>query len=388
MKPKKIKWLFLSNFILMAVFLMFSCRKEKERPQLIYKPPIAVVVDSSSAVIIMNKMGVGFNLGNTFDRVQHSTNPTTIYPIIDLYYNAGLRHIRIPTTWMDGFSNNTLADANGNLNTSHPRFVQLKQVIDYALTKKDMYVIINTHHEYRLKNNYDGSDNMDKMFSNLWTGIANHFKSYPNKLIFEILNEPEGKFGHFSNAPGTINPRLAEPTRLTRRINRIGFEAIRSTGGENAHRIIMIAPNGRGNIYELKYVYPSREFLPGGGKDIYLAAQVHTYDPINFCLENGSNANYSPVNVNTLIVGLVKHAKDNLGIPVNYGEFGVGRITATEAERNSDVVRDYYRTMVTAIRKENMSATVWDDRGWFKLVSVNNNIPTFTFDIVPSFMRK
>jgi hypothetical protein len=81
-------------------------------------------------------MGTGFNLGNTFDYALQSTSPASIYPIIDLYANVGMKHIRIPVTWMDGFGGNTLANTNGTINFSHARFVHLKSVIDYAISKK------------------------------------------------------------------------------------------------------------------------------------------------------------------------------------------------------------------------------------------------------------
>jgi endoglucanase len=87
-------------------------------------------------------MASGFNLGNTFE-TNTSNSPTfaSVKPIIDLYYDAGMRHVRIPVTWVEGFSSN-IADANGNVNTSHPRLLELKAVVDYALSKK-MYVVIN-----------------------------------------------------------------------------------------------------------------------------------------------------------------------------------------------------------------------------------------------------
>ena len=123
-------WLMHLTFAFL-VFL-FSCSKDAgQTPPAVINPPVITSFVSAAAVI--DSMGTGFNLGNTFDYALQSTTPTSIYPIIDLYANAGMKHIRIPVTWMDGFSGNTLADASGNINFSHARFIQLKAVIDLSL---------------------------------------------------------------------------------------------------------------------------------------------------------------------------------------------------------------------------------------------------------------
>ena len=124
----------ISIIFIFFLFLSFtSCSKDQD----IITPVIEPSVIKASSVI--DSMGTGFNLGNTFDLASHSTTPETIYKIIDFYYNAGMRHIRIPVTWMEGFGGNTIANANGQINFQHARFIQLKTVIDYAIAKKCMW---------------------------------------------------------------------------------------------------------------------------------------------------------------------------------------------------------------------------------------------------------
>jgi endoglucanase len=359
------------------VFL-FSCSKDaNSSPPSVIAPPVTTTFVSAAAVI--DSMRTGFNLGNTFEYALQSTNPSSIYPIIDLYANAGMRHIRIPVTWMEGFNGNTLADANGTINFSHPRFIQLKAVIDYAISKK-MFVVLNTHHEYWLYDNYNGTAQYNTAFTNLWTGIATYFKDYSPFLIFEVLNEPQGVFGDWN---GGASPSSSGALALTRQINQVGYDAIRATGGLNTNRVIMVSPNGMGNHYQLDDVYPSVASLPGGGTDHYLSFQVHTYDPWAFCGETGSNASWPGSNsiVNSL-VAISNYAK-TLNVPVNYGEFGVGR-NANASERNTDIVREYYRTMRLTCLSKKMSPTVWDDRGWFGLVTPTGS--SFLYNIVPNMM--
>ena len=336
--------------------------------------------DKASTVI--SSMGTGFNLGNTFDYELHETTPKSIQPIIDLYYEAGMRHIRIPVTWMDGFKGNTLADTNGNINFDHPRFIQLQAVIDYAI-QKNMYVTLNAHHENWIYKHYGNSKKYDAAFANLWNHIASHFKNYPQLLIFEILNEPQGNFGDWT---GNTKPDDAYGLALTRQVNKTGYQAIRKTGGLNQTRVIMVSTNAWGNHMQLSKVYPIKDSLPAKGQDPYLAVQLHTYDPWTFCGQTGSNSAYpGSKTIETSIRKVAAHAR-LLCIPVNYGEFGVGR-DINKAERNTDSVREFYRTIRLTTLSEKMSNTAWDDRGWFGLTQ-SDNMGNYNFvdNIVPSMM--
>ena len=357
------------------VFLTAACSKNSDLPVIpspVVTPPIVTPVivpavippintNSTTAKEIIADMATGFNLGNTFDNNINTPTFETVKPIIDLYFDGGMRHIRIPVTWMQNFSPN-LADDNGNVNFTHPRLLELKAIVDYALAKK-MYVEINTHHEHWLKNNYDGTATNDAKFAKLWTGIATFFKDYPKQLIFDVLNEPGGKMGQWSG--GFPIPTGAKELSFTRQVNKVAYDAIRATGGNNATRVIMVEPNGQGNQNQISGVYPDKASLPGGGTDAYLAFQVHTYDPWAFCGETGANSAFPG---STTIESAIKKAGIHstlVDVPINYGEFGVGRTAGTE--RNTDVVRGYYKSVRTTCLAQKMSLTAWDDRGWLGL---------------------
>nr|WP_294894004.1 glycoside hydrolase family 5 protein [uncultured Pedobacter sp.] len=389
----------LLTLVLSVIFLsVVSCSKSKNSITPIVPitptppPPTSTVIppintNSTTAKEIIKDMSGGFNLGNTFDLQSSSNSPTltAIKPIIDLYYDAGMRHIRIPVTWTEGFTSN-IADANGNVNYQNSRFLELKAVIDYALSKK-MYVEINAHHEHNLKNNYDGSAVYNNKFKTLWTGIATYFKDYPKQLIFDVLNEPDGALGQWSGN-GAVYPLPTNPNclALTRQLNKVAYDAIRAVGGGNTTRIIMVEPNGQGNQGMIEETYPDKASLPGGGTDAYLAIQVHSYDPWAFCGETGSNSAFPGSSTISNAINKVALQSTILDVPINYGEFGVGRKTGTE--RNTDLVRGYYKTVKTATLAQNMSYTVWDDRGWFALIAANGNGGyTFTNNIVPSMFQ-
>lgn len=375
---------------LLLFSVLMSCKKKSVTPTpspIVVVPPTPIPpinTNSTTAKEIIADMGGGFNLGNTFESSINATTPAVLKQIIDLYYDAGMRHVRIPTTWMEGFSNN-LADANGNLNTAHSRLLELKEVIDYALAKK-MYVVLNTHHEHWIKNYYDGTSAFDTKFKQLWTGIATFFKDEPKQLLFDVINEPEGKLGQWS---GTTYPLPTDATQLawTRQVNKAGYDAIRATGGNNLTRVIMVEPNGQGNQGMIEEVYPDKASLPGGGTDAYLAIQVHTYDPWAFCGETGNNASWpGSATIENAIKKVGVHSA-LIDVPVNYGEFGVGRQTNT-TERNTDIVRGYYRLFKITCKAQNMSYTAWDDRGWFGLIYKNGTVYAFSNNIVPTMMAQ
>jgi endoglucanase len=379
--------------VLILCITGLSCSKKTNPvtppPVIVVPPPAPVPIppinaNATTAKEIIVDMAAGFNLGNTFENNINATTPAINKQIIDLYYEAGMRHVRIPTTWMDGFANN-LADVNGNLNTTHPRLLELKEVVEYALAKK-MYVVLNTHHEHWIKRHYDGSAAYDTRFANLWSGIANFFKTSPKQLLFDVINEPEGTLGQWSGTTYPL-PTAAQQLAWTRQLNKTGYDAIRATGGNNATRIIMVEPNGQGNQGMIEEVYPTKASLPGGGTDAYLAIQVHTYDPWAFCGQTGSNTAWPG---NTSIENAIRKVGVHsvlIDVPVNYGEFGVGRQSNT-AERNTDLVRGYYKLFRVTCKAEKMSYTVWDDRGWFGLIYKNGSVYAFSNNIVPSMLAQ
>jgi aryl-phospho-beta-D-glucosidase BglC (GH1 family) len=260
-------------------------------------------------------------------------------------------------------------------------------VVDYALAKK-MYVVLNTHHEHWLKDNYDGTAAFDTKFAKLWNGIATFFKDSPKQLLFDVLNEPEGAMGQWSGT-GYPLPTNAAAIDLTRKINKVAYDAIRATGGNNTTRIIMVEPNGQGNQGMIEEVYPTKASLPGGGTDAYLAIQVHTYDPWAFCGQTGSNAGWPGSATFENAIKKVGVHSVLIDVPVNYGEFGVGRQTNT-AERNTDLVRSYYRIFNITCRAQKMSFTAWDDRGWFGLIYRPSATSPYGFsnNIVPTMMAQ
>lgn len=64
-----------------------------------------------------------------------------------------------------------MTDYWGNINTNNQRFKDMVLSVDDALSL-GLYVVINTHHEEWLKDNYDGSTIYHDRFANLWNQMA------------------------------------------------------------------------------------------------------------------------------------------------------------------------------------------------------------------------
>lgn len=321
-------------------------------------------------------MGVGINLGNTFDAnyLPHDAHITKAQ--VDLYAHAGFTHIRIPVTWRDHFPEPLIDDA-GRLDTESPRFKSLQATVDHALSL-GLYVILNTHHEMWLKHHYTGpGDDLGRRFADMWKAIATHFADRGDRLMFEVLNEPEGTMGDWS---GGLDPHDPVALERTRSINLLGYQAIRSIPG-NRYRIILIAPNGMGNYSMIQEVYPRPEDLPGGGRDPYLMVTLHTYDPWDFCGQDGSNSVYldrdQPLqalrrDIDERIDATARWA-EHMPVAVHFGEYGIGRKDA--GQRDHTIVREYYRYLTHAILQKGWAASVWDDRGWFAITNQDYDAP-------------
>lgn len=178
--------------IRIAIFLcwimilpMYGCSKDNDTPE--PSNPTPKPINREQAFEINKKLGCGINLGNMYEdnfSTDDAGNPWN--PLRDEYFNIisdlGFKHVRIPIRW----ETRSAETAPYKINE---KFLQhIKSKVDMAL-KKDMYVIINMHHHEKLLTDPYGQK---ARFLAQWEQIAEFFKGYSDKLVFEILNEPTG----------------------------------------------------------------------------------------------------------------------------------------------------------------------------------------------------
>ena len=202
----------------------------------------AADIKTFSADDFFSEARVGWNLGNSLDSHYKSPgapnlseetvwgNPKVSQELIDFVQAQGFNVIRIPVTW----SNHTYKDSNVIYEEWLDR---VKEVVDYAYNK-GMYVMINTHHDdkvlYAGINDQIVYNEVKATAADYWRQIANKFKDYDEHLIFEAYNEIDNKqnswvFSDFA-------------AKQVNTLNQIFVDTVRSTGGNNRYRLLVISP--------------------------------------------------------------------------------------------------------------------------------------------------
>ena len=184
-------------------------------------------------------------------------------------------------------------DAKGKVDAAWMQRVH--QVVDYVLNT-GMYCLLNVHHDtgdgsthwlHASMNTYN--DTKDK-FEYLWQQIAEEFKEYGEKLLFEGYNEMLDEYNSWCfasfAAPGRYDAASsADSYNAINSYAQSFVNAVRATGGNNSQRNLVVntyaAANGYGNwnphlkdpLTEMKYpVDPA-----GTG---HIAFQVHFYPSV------------------------------------------------------------------------------------------------------------
>ena len=159
--------------------------------------------------------------------------------------HEGFDHVRVPVGWQH------YAGPGPDFTLSP----QIFAMVDYAVTNtlaNGMAVMINIHHFDELDADPQGATDE---FIALWRQIAAHYAGYPEKLAFELDNEP-----HQNATTALMNPIYARAIAVIRE--------------SNPHRTLFVEPGGWGSIGELKNLV-----LP---PDDNIIASVHCYDPFYF----------------------------------------------------------------------------------------------------------
>ena len=233
-----------------------------------------------SAMDLVKDMKVGWNLGNTLEAAGGETgwgNPVTTKKMIEEIKKAGFNTIRIPVRWDENYE-----DANYNIKSDYMKRVET--VVNYALAN-DMYAIINIHHN-KIQGEMDEANKAAVINegSIVWNQVANYFKDYSDKLIFETINEPR----HVEDWVGKT-----EYYNVVNEYNAKMLSVMRSTGGNNEKRLVMMPTYCASADYDKV----SDMVVP---KDDNVAVSIHAYSPYNFAL-NDADGSQVPLEM------LIKH---------------------------------------------------------------------------------
>jgi len=323
----------------------------------------APVGTDPTAVEAAAAMGRGVNLGQMFESTQHPRTLEAASAKIDAYYARGFRNLRIPITWTEVIDGDLLVtDATtGEVNREHPRLAVIESVVDYALSKPDLFVIINAHHEVALK-----TQSRSAVLERLWQDIADIFGDRDHRLLFEILNEPHRE------------DSSAMPAADLRLMTGLAYDKIRAT---DAERIILFGGNQWFAANEVPTVWTSLDEV-GGGNDPYVMATFHHYDPWTFCGDNQGTYNdaWTDANQSGPMNTMVTWANTvGAGVPVHIGEWGVGWGSVYSTLTCNNIREWYTKFHSVHAGPLGIPTSVWDDGGWFKIFDhatgdYNNNL--------------
>lgn len=208
--------------------------------------------EMTDSIAFAQSIGRGWNLGNTFDACEKQStekagleaetmwgNPETTRELIAYVKECGFESIRIPVTWAQHMS-------DGPDYTIDPLWLdRVAQVVHWAL-ELDLKVILNTHHEdaFWLIADDENKELSAEILRRVWSQICEKFASCDESLIFETMNEPR-VFG--SEDEWTGNEETREAVNY---LNSAALEAIRSSGGNNAERYVMIPTFAASGLYK------------------------------------------------------------------------------------------------------------------------------------------
>lgn len=317
--------------------------------------------DAPTAAEVLSQMGVGWNLGNTFDawgapdpRDNETCwgNPETTKEMIDAVRAQGFDTLRIPVTWSEH-----LGDAPDYAIDSE-WLDRVAEVVDYAYDE-GMFVILDTHHEpdFWLKPQNDGLDSVKEELAAIWTQLAERFAEYDYRLLFEGMNEPRIKGSPTEWSGGTDEGRAA-----VNELNKVFVDTVRATGGENATRCLIICPYG--NSVTTSTI--SQLEVPD---DQYVMVSAHLYTPYVFTYEPDSgNVNEWTGALKKDITWAAGQLDTNLiskGIPVIVTEMGAVRKTYTADDgsetQNTEQVVKWLADYMEVMNQYGIKCVWWDN---------------------------
>ncbi len=334
-----------------------------------------------TAIQLSKLMGNGINLGNTMEAYGHKElgtkadiskyetfwgQPITTQEMIDSMKEAGFDSLRIPVAWTNGMD-----FESGDYTIRKELLDRVEEIVNYAL-KNDMYVMVNDH--------WDGSwwgmfgsaqqstrDEAMKMYVSMWTQIAERFKSYSDYLIFESANEELGDRLNdvdICKDSGTLSKD--ECYEMANKINQKFVDTIRSTGGNNKERFLLIA----GYNTDIESTCDDRFAMPTDTAKDKLLLSVHYYTPWSYCGSSsitkwGRVKDYEEQN--RLLEKMTKFTKQGYGIVI--GEYAVLIEDGTVKEN----MCDFYNNLLDNCDIYGYTPMLWDCNSVFNRIKMEFN---------------
>ena len=288
-----------------------------------------------NAIEVTELMGNGINLGNTMEAYGRATygvgadtskyettwgQPVTTQEMVNGMKAAGFDTLRVPVAWTNAMN---YEDGDYTINQSY--LDRVGEIIDYAINA-DMFVIVNDHWDGGWWGMFGSATEVTRnaamdMYIEMWTQIAKEYGDRSYKLIFESGNEELGNRLNDKDVCADSGSLSEDECYATaNKINQAFVDTIRSTGGNNADRFLLIA----GINTNIANTCDARFQMPTDTVEDKLLLSVHYYDPSNYCIftsveDWGTKQEYQYMN-DTLAM-LKQFTEQGVGVVI--GEWGV-----------------------------------------------------------------
>ena len=325
-------------------------------------------ISSKSAEQLFNEITIGLNIGNSLDccpadNRNDGSKPTSYYEtcwsnpliteeLVQSIHNSGFNAIRIPVTWYY----NTYESDTGELMIRTQWLERVAEVIDMCLAN-NLYVILDSHHDGSiLWADINDIEYVSKNAHSLWSQIAEYFKSYDHRLVFESYNELNTKNNNWQYINNAV-----EATNI---LNQIFVDVVRESGDKNSDRVLICSTYLNETTDEAlnDFVLPT-DTVPNK-----LAISVHSYS----------------LAYNQDIKSLFKKLQDfskKHNAPVTITEFGTTN-NFVPIEYRANHAGNY----IACANEYKIKCFWWDDGGQYKIFDRNNNT-VFETEIVDSLMN-
>lgn len=298
-----------------------------------YDDFVAAAPDEVSAAL-----GAGVNLGNMFDAPAEGAWNARYDPSFPaIIKSAGFSHVRLPVRW----SNHAGLDAGAELDEAFA--CRLDGVIHSAL-EQGLGVVLDVHHYRQLDGDpLDPGEQavddgvVEERLISIWKQLAERYQKLPNRLVFELYNEPHNDLT--VERWGRLMPRV--------------LAAVRET---NPERAVMIGGSEWASAFALTTLdWPD---------DPNLIATFHSYEPLSFTFQ-GTNFANSAMWVGTKCCDDTQRAQISSsldtaadfggahGVPVYFGEWG------SSLAADADSRLEYSRFVRQEAEARGLSWAIW-----------------------------
>ncbi len=271
----------------------------------------------------------------------------TTQEVIDGMKAEGFDTVRVPVYW------GNMMEDDGTYTLNPEYAARVKEVVDYC-QKAGLYTVINIHHFDEFIIRRHDTEECKEIFTIIWKQIAEYFKDYSYKLIFEGYNEYLG--GGKLNSKRKVEDRPKEEAyELTNVLNQAFVDAVRSTGGKNAERVLIIS----GYWTNIDLTTAPEYVVPTDSAEDRLMVSVHYVDNAFYWAKRiGSDEWLQYIDDQ---IALLKNAFLDKNIPVFMGEtssrYPEENIDGSVSDKTSS---KYVKTVLEKLLENDIVPVLWD----------------------------